>query len=140
MSYAVWGAALGYTQTPQFPVILPLGTSYTAQSPTLFKNIEYTEEEIWKEIERIATEADGIKFSVGQQLYYQVHYFLNLQYLKDQEFELLIEEYQLMESFKIPIAKSLNDAPAQKIRDFFIIKDELAFLQKNLSEKRRGKN
>ena len=54
--------------------------------------------------------------------------------------ELLIEEYQLMESFKIPIAKSLNDAPAQKIRDFFIIKDELAFLQKNLSEKRRGKN
>tara|TARA_R110000787_G_scaffold273721_1_gene381522 strand:+ start:1011 stop:1145 length:135 start_codon:yes stop_codon:yes gene_type:complete len=44
-----------------------------------------------------------------------------------------------MEAFKIPIATSLNDAPAQKIRDFFIIKDELAFLKKHLMEKKSGR-
>lgn len=139
MSYAVWCSALGYTETPQFPVILPLGTNYTAQSPTLFKNIQYDEDEIWEEIERIASEADGKKFSVGQQLFYQFHFFANPRYLWDAEFDRIIEEYQLMESFNIPLARSLNDAPALKIRDFFIVKDELNFLRKNLMEKNSGR-
>jgi len=43
-----------------------------------------------------------------------------------------------MNSFNIPIARSLNDAPAQKIRDFFVIKDEVSFLQKHLMEKKSG--
>ena len=138
MSFAVWGAALGYTDTPQFPIILPSETFYTAQSPSLFKTIEYDDEERWKEVERLAQEVDGTKFTVGQQLYYQIHFFANPRFLWEQEYDRLIEEYQMMESMNIPLARSLNEAPAQKLRDFSIIKTEVMALQKHYMEKQRG--
>ena len=138
MSFAVWGAALGYTDTPQFPIILPLGTFYTAQSPSLFKTIEYDDEERWNEVERLAQEVDGTKFTVGQQLYYQIHYFANPRFLWEPEYDKLIEEYQMMDNFHIPLATSLDNAPAQKLRDFSIIKTEVLALQKHYMEKQRG--
>jgi len=138
LSFAVWGAALGYTDTPQFPIILPSETFYTAQSPSLFKTIEYDDEERWKEVERLAQEVDGTKFTVGQQLYYQIHFFANPRFLWEQEYDRLIEEYQMMESMNIPLARSLNEAPAQKLRDFSIIKTEVMALQKHYMEKQRG--
>tara|TARA_R100000808_G_scaffold7129_1_gene21025 strand:+ start:5736 stop:6155 length:420 start_codon:yes stop_codon:yes gene_type:complete len=138
LSYAVWGAALGYTETPQFPLILPAGTFYTAQSPSLFRAVEYDEEERWNEVERLAQEADGTKFSVGQQLYYQIHFFANPRFLWDREYDQLIEEYYMMESMNIPIARSLDEAPAQKLRDFSLIKQEALSLQKHYMEKQRG--
>ena len=138
MSYAVWGAALGYVDTPQFPVLLPPGTFYKAQSPSLFKKIKYDDEERWQEIERLAKEVDGTKFTVGQQLYYQVYFFANPKFLWNVEYDRLIEEYYLMESMNIPVAKSLDTAPAQKLRDFSIIKQEVVALQKYYMEKKRG--
>ena len=137
LAYAVWGSALGYPDTPQFPIILPLGTTYTAQSPSLFKQIEYDEKERWDEVERLAKEASGTKFSIGQQLYYQVHFFANPKFLFDSEYEQLIEEYYMMESFNIPFAKSLDEAPARKLRDFQIIKAEVMALQKHYMEKQQ---
>ena len=138
LAYAVWGSALGYPDTPQFPIILPAGTTYTAQSPSLFTEIEYDEKERWDEVERLAKEANGTKFSIGQQLYYQIHFFANPKFLWDSEYELLIEEYTMMESFNIPLAKSLDEAPARKLRDFTIIKAEVMALQKHYMEKNRG--
>ena len=138
LAYAVWGSALGYPDTPQFPIILPLGTTYTAQSPSLFTEIEYDEKERWNEVERLAKEAHGTKFSIGQQLYYQVHFFANPRFLWDSDYDRLIEEYTMMESFNIPLAKSLDEAPAQKLRDFTIIKAEIMALQKHYMEKNRG--
>ena len=138
LAYAVWGAALGYVDTPQFPIVLPSGTFYAAQSPSLFKTIEYDDGERWKEVERLAKEVVGTKFSVGQQLYYQVHYFANPRFLWKPDYDLLIEEYQLMEAFNIPLARSLNEAPAQKLRDFSLIKREVAALQQYYMEKNRG--
>ena len=137
LAYAVWGSALGYPDTPQFPIILPLGTTYTAQSPSLFTEIEYDEKERWDEVERLAKEANGTKFSIGQQLYYQVHFFANPRFLFDPEYEQLIEEYYMMESFNIPLAKSLDEAPARKLRDFTIIKAEIMALQKHYMEKQQ---
>jgi hypothetical protein len=43
-----------------------------------------------------------------------------------------------METFHIPLAKSLDEAPAQKLRDFQIIKGEMVALQKHTMEKQRG--
>ena len=43
-----------------------------------------------------------------------------------------------MESMNIPVAKSLDTAPAQKLRDFSIIKQEVVALQKYYMEKKRG--
>jgi len=89
-------------------------------------------------VERLAQESDGTKFSVGQQLYYQIHFFANPRFLWDREYDQLIEEYYMMESMNIPIARSLDEAPAQKLRDFNIIKTEVFALQKHLMEKQRG--
>ena len=139
LAYAVCGSALGYIETPEFPVILPPGISYIAQSPSLFKELRYDEKERWNEIERIAKEADGTKFSIGQQLYYQIHFFANPRFLWEKEYDDLLEEFQLMESLNIPFCTSLNDAPAQKLRDFLIIKTELLFVNKHLMEKNSGK-
>ena len=69
-------------------------------------------------MERLAQESDGTKFSVGQQLYYQIHFFANPRFLWDREYDQLIEEYYMMESMNIPIARSLDEEPAQKMRDF----------------------
>jgi hypothetical protein len=44
----------------------------------------------------------------------------------------------MMESFNIPLAKSLDEAPAQKLRDFSVIKTEILALQKHYMEKQRG--
>lgn len=89
-------------------------------------------------MERLAQEVDGTKFTVGQQLYYQIHFFANPRFLWEQEYDRLIEEYQMMESMNIPLARSLNEAPAQKLRDFSIIKTEVMALQKHYMEKQRG--
>ena len=102
LAYAVWGAALGYIDTPQFPIILPSGTTYSAQSPSLFKQIKYDDEERWNEVARLAKEVAGTKFTIGQQLYYQVHYFATPRFLWEQEYDRLIEEHYMMESFNIP--------------------------------------
>ena len=137
LAYAVWGAALGYIDTPQFPIILPSGTTYSAQSPSLFKQIKYDDEERWNEVARLAKEVAGTKFTIGQQLYYQVHYFANPRFLWEQEYDRLIEEHYMMESFNIPLAKSLDEAPAQKLRDFSVIKTEILALQKHYMEKQQ---
>jgi hypothetical protein len=89
-------------------------------------------------VERLAQEVEGTKFSVGQQLYYQVHYFANPRFLWKQEYDRLIEEFTLLETFHIPLAKSLDEAPAQKLRDFSLIKREVAALQQYYMEKNRG--
>ena len=89
-------------------------------------------------MERLAQEVDGTKFTVGQQLYYQIHFFANPRFLWEQEYDRLIEEYYMMESFNIPLAKSLDEAPAQKLRDFSVIKTEILALQKHYMEKQRG--
>ena len=44
----------------------------------------------------------------------------------------------MIESFNIPLAKSLDEAPARKLRDFTIIKAEVMALQKHYMEKNRG--
>ena len=87
---------------------------------------------------RLAKEVAGTKFTIGQQLYYQVHYFANPRFLWEQEYDRLIEEHYMMESFNIPLAKSLDEAPAQKLRDFSVIKTEILALQKHYMEKQRG--
>ena len=87
---------------------------------------------------RLAKEVAGTKFTIGQQLYYQVHYFANPRFLWEQEYDRLIEEHYMMESFNIPLAKSLDEAPAQKLRDFSIIQIEIMALQKHYMEKQRG--
>ena len=104
----------------------------------MFREVEYNDEERWNEIERLAQEVEGTKFTVGQQLYYQVHYFANPRFLWDKEYDRLIEEFYVMQQMNIPFATSLDRAPSQRLRDFVTIKEEVAALQKHQMEKNSG--
>lgn len=48
--------------------------SYEAQSPTLGKVITFNEQEIWDEVERVTLEDKKQKFTVGQNLYYNLNF------------------------------------------------------------------
>ena len=136
LRYAVWCYGLGTIQTPHLPDILPF--NYTAQSPISGKYETYNEEKVIDELFLIAKESEGTKFSVGQQLYYQVHFFVNPNYLLDKDYYKLIEEYQLMIEFNLPLARTLDEAPANKLRQMQIIHVELDRLKQHVLEKKHG--
>ena len=121
-----------------YPVLLPRG-SYTAKSPTLYKEVEYTEEESWNEVERIVDEAKGSRWTVGQSLWFQVPLFSNPKFFWRDEYDELIREYTVMESFNLPLASSLDEARASRISDFEVIKRELTAARNYLTEKEIGR-
>lgn len=53
---------------------------------------------------------------------------------------MLYEEYNIVDEFKIPIASSIDNAPANKLRDFMIIREEIYYIKKYLAEKDNNGN
>ena len=136
LRYAVWCYGLGTVQTPHLPENTPF--DYTAQSPISGKFKHYDEQEVQKELLLIAKESEGTKFSIGQQLYYQAHFFVNPVYLLKNDYYKIIEEYQIMKESNLPLARTLDEAPANKIRQMQIIHSEVEKLKQHLLEKNNG--
>jgi len=115
---AVWFSLLGL---PNTGLLLP----YTAQSPTLFKRIEYkTKSDVYDEIERILSESP-IKYSVGQSLYYQMPFFCDpSQYIPQWCYD-MIEDYHLIKNYNIPIANTVDDVSAFRSDCLTIIESEV---------------
>lgn len=97
---------------------------YKHKSPTLHKEIKYTEEEIWAEIGRIADESKKGDFSLGQNLYIHILLFTNPSFFYDQDSIEILEEYSMMKEFNIPLARELDSVDAVKSEMFLIIKRE----------------
>jgi len=53
-----------------------------------------------------------------------------LENLVDEDCQQRIVEYRFATEFRTPPYPSLQDVPAQLISDFFIIKDEMAYIKK----------
>jgi len=123
-----------------FPPELESGDSYIAQSPTLsnYPKVEYDTEEIWNEVERIVKECEGKKFTIGQNLYYQIPFFCNPRILYRPEFAKYLSQYQMITDFNIPIADSIDKVDAKTWRMMQIIKTELTACHNHKMEKDRG--
>ena len=67
--------------------------SYEAQSPTLGKIIKFNDQEIWDELDRIILEDKERKFTIGQNLWYNITFFCNPQYFYDAEISRYIEDF-----------------------------------------------
>lgn len=112
---------------------------YEATSPTLGKRVWFSgREDIEKEIKRIIDEGNEKGFSVGQSLYYSVPFFCNAKLFASSLYIDLLEEYQIVKDFNIPLAKSLDETPVIRTRYFNIIRRELLNCQKRQMEMTNG--
>ena len=112
----------GYTRT--FP--------YHAQSPTLYKRVEYTcINDLIDEVDRIIQEPQTKKYGIGQSLYYQTILFCNPYTLIFEWCWEMLEDYNACKKYNIPLAKSIDEAPAWKLDCFDIIENEIMLCNKH---------
>ena len=125
MRTALWFSALGL---PNNGLSLP----YTTQSPTLKKTVNYKDEgDLLDEIDRILSEEVTQKFGVGQSLYYQIPFFCEPTVIIPDWCWQMIEDYHLVKSYNIPLAKDLNSSSVWVTDSFLIIEDELNNIKKH---------
>tara|TARA_R100000655_G_scaffold102746_1_gene148689 strand:+ start:272 stop:667 length:396 start_codon:yes stop_codon:yes gene_type:complete len=115
---ALWFSSFGI---PRTGLLLP----YTAQSPTLFKRIDFkTEEDINDEINRILSEPNIEKHGIGQSFYFQLPFFCNPDEQIPSWCWQMIDDYYVITEYNIPLSKTLDKANAWVLDCFNIIKDE----------------
>jgi len=133
----VWCSFFGW-QDSLFPNDVS-AIDYEATSPTLGKRIWFKGiKDIDKELDRIIAEGYKKDFSTGQSLYYSVPFFCNAQLFAKPLYGSLLEEYQIVQDFKVPLAKSLDEVPVIKTRYFAIIRQELLNCQKRQMDMNNG--
>ena len=118
MSLAVW---CWYFGTPE-PYELYKSLPYTAQSPTLYEDIEYDDQELWAEVERL--ESENKKFSAGQNLYHVIPLFADCNYFIDNWIWDMIAEYNYVTKFNISLGE-LDNVSAHRLDCFTIIEKEI---------------
>jgi len=125
---ALWFSSFGI---PRTGLLLP----YTAQSPTLFKKIEYkTIEDIDDEIQRILSEKNIHKFGVGKSLYFQLPFFCNPSDVIPDWCYQMIEDYHLVKTYNIPLATDLDNLSAWRSDCFLTIESELNHIKEYKSK------
>ena len=97
---------------------------YQAKSPTLKKLITYTEDELWREVDRILAEDTEGKYTIGTNLYYNMLLVSNVSYWLDQGTVLYLEEFMALKSFNIPLAKDLDSTDYHQFVIFSAINEE----------------
>jgi len=121
---ALWFSAFGFPNTGLF---LP----YTAQSPTLFKRIEFkTRKDVYDEINRVLFEPATQKYGFGQSLYYQMPFFCNpAEYISEWCYD-MIQDFHLVSHYNIPMSKNLDDVNTFRLDCFTVIEDETNKIKK----------
>ena len=107
---------------PAAQLILP----YETQSPTLRQVVAYNnEEDILTEVYRILNEKGTKRFGIGQSLYYQLPLFCNPSTILPDWCWHMIEDYQLVKTYNIPVFKTLDSISVWHLDCFNKIGDEL---------------
>ena len=101
---------------------------YETQSPITGKVKRYDEEELEKEFELIAKEPS--KFTVGQNLYYQLVLISDMNRWMEDWCQEAIEDYMLTTRFNVPLAEKIDDLPWERVNNLFIIDNEYLSWQK----------
>ena len=123
MRTALWFSTFGF---PKSGLLLP----YTAQSPTLFKRIEFkTKKDINDEIERLLSEPGTKKYGFGQSMYHQMPFFCNPEeHIPDWCWD-MIQDYQIITDYNVPLSKDLNDINVWTLDCFGVIGNEINNIQ-----------
>tara|TARA_R100001594_G_scaffold120011_2_gene155539 strand:+ start:745 stop:1143 length:399 start_codon:yes stop_codon:yes gene_type:complete len=122
---ALWFSTFGI---PRTGLLLP----YTAQSPTLYKRIEYkTEKDIYDEIERILSEKNIQKHGVGKSLFFQLPFFCDPVLIISDWCWQMIEDYHLVKTYNIPLSSSLDNVNTWQSDCFLALESELQEIKKH---------
>ena len=133
----MWGSFFGW-QNSLFPEDLT-AIRYEATSPTLNKRMVFTgKEDINAEVERILLENKDKPYSAGQALYYSVPFFCNAKIFAKQIYSSMLEEYQIIQDYGVPLASSIDKVPVIRTRYFNIIRQELLNCQRRQMEMNNG--
>ena len=125
----VWFSQLGF---PHSSLTFP----YKRQSPITKKTNEYKSlEEVEAELLELVETFTDSKFTLGRNLYFYVPLFADPKWFADPEAVRMIKEYNYMKNYRIPIAKSLDEADSFKLEMFDIINNELAAITQYMGEK-----
>ena len=101
--------------------------------------ITFTEDEIWAECVRIIEEDKHNKFSLGQNLYYNLNFFCNPKFFIDNEIEGYVDDYFVSTKFNLPLSQTLHEADAKTIDIFRLISEEISACEKRSKEMNNGR-
>ena len=123
MRSAVWFSSFGL---PNATFSLP----YSAQSPTLYKRVEFKKEtDILAEIDRILEEIGTKKYGIGQSLFYQLPLFCDPFYIIPDWCWGVLDDYQTVKNFNIPLSNNLDDVNMWTLDCFKVIQEELTKIE-----------
>lgn len=128
MRCAVWFTQLGFPDNKyNYP--------YTSRSPVTNKRIFFeNEKQVEDEIEKVLNQKGISKFGIGQTLYYEMPFFCNpIDHIKKWVWDIL-EDYKLVTTYNIPIAKDLDSISAFQVDCFGIIEQEINNVKKHKSD------
>ena len=74
---------------------------------------------------------------MGQEMYYLVPLFASSDWLIDDWMWNMIDDYNLSKQFNLPLALTLDEAPAEKLECFSIIDNEINLIK--IHESKNGK-
>jgi len=126
---STWFSFFGVPSSPH-PTTFP----YKAKSPTLKKRITFTEEEVWREVDRALEENKDNQFTDGQVLFFNMVFCANPQYFFDPYLEFIFKEYAFSKEFDVPIANNIDEVPYEKMVIFSAISEEINACQKHKME------
>ena len=133
MRLSTWFSFFGVPDSPH-PTTFP----YKAKSPTLKKRITFTEEEVWREVDRALEENKNNKFTDGQILFFNMAFCVNPKYFSDPNLEIVFEEYIFSKEFNVPIANNMDSVQYEKMVIFSAISEEINACQKHKMETSRN--
>tara|TARA_R110002020_G_scaffold119689_1_gene273044 strand:+ start:7486 stop:7689 length:204 start_codon:yes stop_codon:yes gene_type:complete len=65
-------------------------------------------------------------------------FFCNAKIFSKQIYQTMLEEYQIIQDYKVPLAQSIDDVPVIRTRYFNIIRQELLNCQRRQMEMQNG--
>jgi hypothetical protein len=121
LSIAVWQWVFPPTADGiKSPFTLP----YTVQSPITYEQRRFeTIDDIWNEIELVCQECEPNRFSVGQNLHFNIPLFCNPQDLIEDWMNEMINDYCYCQRFNLSLG-TLDQADSDRLACFAIIENE----------------
>lgn len=125
----MWFSQLGFPHiTLEFP--------YKRQSPITKRVKTYHNiEQVWEDIELLIDKWSDSSFTLGRNLYFHLPLFMNPQWIIENDYQIVLKEYNWIKDFNIPLANTLNEVQATKLEEFDIINSEIKSIQIYMSEK-----
>ena len=71
----------------------------------------------------------------GRNLYFYLPLFTDPKWFINEEYGILLQEYNYCKEFNIPLATSLDEADAKILEEFGTIRNEIVSIEKYMSEK-----